>query len=127
MNLNDALIQISEKLGVAAEQVGIVLSNQTKVALCKDIIILSGLIILGIIVVRAIKKSYKKYVLYRDSDEYTYEDLEGAQTGLVAFSIIGVILALVSIFVIPNIISEIIQIVLNPPIWILEYLVELIG
>lgn len=114
----EALEKLAESTGVAVEKLYVVLEQQAKVQMVYDVLLLLGVVILLIIGGVAIKKLHKK------AEEDMYGDWD------VLFIIITAVTSVfggVAVFaIIPELIKEIVQIMVNPPVWILEYVMNLI-
>lgn len=114
----EALEKLAESTGVAVEKLYVVLEQQAKVQMVYDVLLLLGVVILLIIGGVAIKKLHKKAKedMYGDWDVLFV--IVTAVTGV--FGCMGVFV------LIPELIKEIVQIMVNPPVWILEYVMNLI-
>lgn len=117
--LAELLEKASQAMGVAVEQVYAVLLQQAKVVLVFDIIVIIGLLALTGVGVFAIK-----YCRKRAKGDYYSE----WHAGVVVSSTVTAIIAGVSFLgAIPTGIREIVQILVNPPVWVLEYLAKMFS
>lgn len=113
------LEKLAQSTGVAVEKLYVMLEQQSKVQLTYDILALIGMVVLVIVGVYLSKYFFKKE---KDSDYYG----DWGVAGVVVAIFTGAI-GVVSFFCIaPVLIEEIVQIIINPPIWILEYVMNLI-
>lgn len=114
----EALEKLAESTGVAVEKLYVILEQQAKVQMVYDVLLLIGIIILLIIGGIVIKKLHKK----------AKEDMWGDWDVLfVIVSAVTSVFGCIGVFVlIPELIGEIVQIMVNPPVWILEYVMNLI-
>lgn len=112
------LDKLAESTGVAVEQLYSVLLQQAKVQLVYDILLLIGIIVLVAIGVLITKKCYKNSIKNPYSEWIVVFIILSVVT--CAFGFVGVIA------IIPKLIKEIVQITVNPPVWVLEYIANLI-
>ena len=114
----DALGKLAESTGVAVEQLYVVLQQQAKVQLVCDILLVVAIVIALISAIIITIKLLKKVL-----KDGMYSDWE---IPAMLSAIVTVVLGIISLFVVPMNIIEIVQILVNPPVWILEYVVNLI-
>lgn len=115
----EALNKLAESTGVAIEHLYTLLVQQAKVQMIWDALIVLGvllLIALGIFVTMFFIKKYK------EDDFYSEWETPAIASGVIT-GVLGVICV---VGVIPSAIREIVQIAVNPPVWILEYVMNLI-
>lgn len=114
------LSKLAETTGVAIEKLYSILMQQSKVQVIYNILTIIGIIaglIVGIIISRYFFKKAKTDIGYASVWE-----LPGVICGAIT-----AIAGFVGCFIItPLLIGEIIQIFVNPDVWILEYIVKLI-
>lgn len=115
----EALEKLAQSTGVAVEKLYVILEQQAKVQLVYDV-----LMIIGVIVAILVGVFLTKYFLKKSKEDGLYSEWEipatftGITTGVGGF--IGCVL------LIPSLIAEIVQILINPSVWILEYVMNLI-
>lgn len=117
--LAELLEKASQQLGVAVEQLYAVLLQQAKVELVFDVLIIIGLLVLIALGIFAIKFCTKK------ANEDYYSDWEVGAMVSTAFTVITAVVSILGF--IPIAIREIVQILINPPVWVLEYLVRMFS
>lgn len=116
----EALNKLAESMGVAVEHLYVILVQQAKVQMVWDVLIILGIVIaivFGIVMTRYFVKKCKA-----DGGLYNEWDIAVTISGVItgAFSLVMITTVL------PTIIKEIVQIAVNPPVWILEYVMNLI-
>ena len=115
----EALEKLAQSTGVAVEQLYTILVQQAKVQLVFDVLQILGIIILvvvGVFITKYFLKKSKKNDLF---DIWGLPAIiVGSTTCIGAF--VGCTLE------IPALIADIIQILINPSVWILEYVMNLI-
>lgn len=115
----EALEKLAQSTGVAVEQLYTILVQQAKVQLVFDV-----LLIIGIIILIAVGVFLTKYFLKKSKENELFDIWElpaiivGFATCIGGFA--GCTLQ------IPTLIADIIQILINPSVWILEYVMNLI-
>ncbi len=116
----DALEKIAQSTGVTVEKLYVLLEQQAKVQLAYDILLVIGIIVMIIAGVIFSKYCFKRYKEdgRHFSEWETYATLSSVITSVGVFSS--------CLFFVPMLIGEIIQILINPPVWILEYVMKLI-
>lgn len=118
--LTTLLEKASVAMGVAVDQVYSMLIQQAKVELVFDILLIIGMLLLIGFGVFAVKFCKKK----ADEEGY-YSEWEA---GVVVSSIMTAVAAGVTfIGIIPLAIKEIVQILINPPVWVIEYLIRMFS
>lgn len=111
--ITELLTKASEKLGIAVDLVYDVVVQQSKVVLVWNILAIIGLLILSAVLWKIGTKLIKHY------DEVL--DDWCAILGWTCRACAGFF----PVILIPEMIRECVQILVNPPIWILEYLTNL--
>lgn len=109
----ELLTKASEKLGIAVDLVYDVVAQQSKVVLVWNILTIIGLLILSVVLWKIGTKLIKHY------DEVL--DDWCAVLGWTCRACAGFL----PVLLIPEMIRGCVQILVNPPIWILEYLTNL--
>lgn len=113
------LQKIGEYTGISIESLYEMLENQANVHLIYDILGFIGcisLLSLGIFAILYFRK--------KDKEDYNYST--NYESLMIASSVATTIIAGASLVIIPLCVGEIIQILINKPAWILEYLTGLI-
>lgn len=111
--LANLLEKASQTMGVAVEQVYQVLLQQAKVELVWDIL---GVIAILAVLAICYTISYKMYKSESKSDYY--RDYTGAVMIAVLPTIFGGLLGSMAIV-------EIVQILVNPPVWVVQFLIKM--
>ncbi len=114
----EVLEKLAKTTGVAVEKLYVILEQQAKTQLVLDILTILGIICLIIGGIYVSRYFFKKYKESRYADWETPMILSGIITGVTGFLSI--------FFIIPELVREIVQILVNPPVWILEYVMNLI-
>lgn len=115
----EELGKLAEATGVAVEKLYVILEQQAKVQLVWNILFIIGIIVAivaGILLSKYFSKKAKEGGAYNEWDIPMV--ICSATTAI--FGFIGLF------FTIPKLVREIVQIVVNPPVWILEYVMNLI-
>ncbi|WP_297994090.1 hypothetical protein [uncultured Clostridium sp.] len=115
----DALEKIAQSTGVAVEKLYVLLEQQAKVQLACDI-----LLVIGIIVVIIAGVIFSKYCFKRKNEDGRFSDWE--TPAIISTVLTGTLGIFGGFCLLPCLIEEIIQILINPPVWILEYVMKLI-
>lgn len=115
----DALEKIAQSTGVAVEKLYVLLEQQAKVQLAYDI-----LLIIGIIVVIIAGVIFSKYCFKRVKEDGRFSNWE--TPAIISTVLTGALGIFGGFCLLPSLIGEIIQILINPPVWILEYVMKLI-
>lgn len=111
--LSQMLEKASQTMGVAVEQVYNILLQQAKVELVWDIL---GIIAIILILAVCYTLAYK---LYKAESKYDYyKNYTGAVLTALLPTIFGGVFGTMAVI-------EIVQILVNPPVWVLEFLVKM--
>lgn len=114
--LSDLLTKAAEQLGVAADAVYGVLLQQARVEFMWNVVSMVLLIVVAIILGLLAALFWR---LYKEGDDWNDWNV-----GAVLCSIATVAVPLIGL---PIHIRECVQIVVNPPVWVLEFLMKLIN
>ena len=119
LHLDQIIAKVSEQIGVAIDQLCTILMNQARVQLIYDIIYCAIFLIISATFIYFFKKYYKKYdesTDYCESDHYA--------TIAIIFAIVGgAFIIFGGIFFVSDL-KEIIQILVNPQIWIFDFIMN---
>lgn len=119
LHLDQIIAKVSEQIGVAIDQLCTILMNQARVQLIYDIVYCVIFLIISATLIHYFKKYYKKYdesTDYCESDHYA--------TIAATFAIIGVLFIVFGGIVFVADLKEIIQILVNPQIWIFDFIMN---
>lgn len=117
------LQKLEEYSGISMESIYQMLEKQASVHLIYDILAIVGCVVLLCLGIFAIIYFYKKDKEVYLRQKYLKPDYEILLT---ISSVVTILIAGISLFLIPFCVADLIQIIVNEPAWILEYLTELI-
>ena len=119
LHLDQIIAKVSEQIGVAIDQLCTILMNQARVQLIYDIVYCVVFLIISATLIHYFKKYCKKYnesTDYCESDHYA--------TIATIFAIIGVLFIIFGGIAFVADLKEIIQILVNPQIWIFDFIMN---